>query len=131
MYIYYTCTHVIALPPPHLHPATQRYHCTTRVSILTYSFCGVLPSEFRRSYRQTGHFELVTFVIFLIPLFFVIQIESEVDGMYRAAFKFCKMYLDNKELLLLADSMKREVVHPPKDLIIALRSATNRSIPDF
>ena len=113
MYIYYTYTHEIALPPPHLHSATQnRYHCTSRVLILTYSFCGVFTSEFRPSYKQTGCSELVTFVFFfLIPLFIVIQIESEVDGMYRAAFKFCKMYSDNKELLLLADSMKREVVH--------------------
>ena len=35
--------------------------------------------------------------------------EAEVDSMYRSAFKFCKTYANSKHLLVLAETMKKEV----------------------
>jgi dynein heavy chain len=50
------------------------------------------------------------------------QVEGEVDTMFRAAFKFCKTYNENKELLLLANSMKQTVADfkPHVPLIMTL-----------
>ena len=57
------------------------------------------------------------------------QVEGEVDTMFRAAFKFCKMYNENKELLLLANSMKQTVADfkPHVPLIMTL---CNKGIRD-
>ena len=58
------------------------------------------------------------------------QVEAEVDTMFRAAFKFCKVYNENKELLLLANSMKQSVAdfkpHVPLIMTICNKGMRDR-----